>query len=151
MKKIIFLTITITLLISLAGTCLAEDTSASSTSDSSKQTFGQVKTNDPLIPTIVVPKTSEGKPSKLGVVAQLPASDWSILLANIIKFILAITGSLALISFTYGGVKMVTAQGKEDEIGKGKTVIFWSILALIIIAISYAIVVGITQLNFFQV
>lgn len=42
---------------------------------------------------------------------------------------------------------MVTARGNEDQITKGKDVIFWSILALIAIAVSYGIVVGITQLN----
>jgi len=45
---------------------------------------------------------------------------------------------------------MITAEGNDEQIRKGKNIIFWSVLALAIIAASYAIVVGISQLKFFQ-
>jgi hypothetical protein len=85
--------------------------------------------------------------SKLALVSRLPQDDWRIILSGIIQTILGITGSLAFIAFTVGGVRMVTSQGNEERITKGKTIILYSVLALIIIATSYAIVLGITQLS----
>jgi len=87
---------------------------------------------------------------KLTLVGNLPRSDWGVLMGQVISIILAITGSLAFAAFTFGGVMMVTAQGNDEQIRKGKNILFWSVLALVIIAASYAIVVGISQLKFFQ-
>jgi hypothetical protein len=88
--------------------------------------------------------------SKINLVQNLPKGTWSQIIANVIKITLQITGTLAFLSFTVGGVLLVTAQGDEAKYKKGKSIIFLSILALIIIAASYAIVVGVTQLKFFQ-
>jgi hypothetical protein len=96
-----------------------------------------------LVPT----KQSTKTVSKVNLISDLPDQSWPQLIASIIKLLLAITGSLAFASFTIGGVMMVTARGNEEQVTKGKDVIFWSILALIAIAVSYGIVVGITQLN----
>ncbi len=88
--------------------------------------------------------------SKIGIVANIDkytSSDWQVVITKIIQFILSITGTIAFISFTYAGILMLTAQGKEEQITKGKTIILWSILALLIIAVSYALVSGISQLN----
>ena len=48
------------------------------------------------------------------------------IVANLVLFGLKywvgiVTGSLALIAFTVGGVMMVTSQGNEEQITKGKT------------------------------
>ncbi len=96
------------------------------------------QTNNALIPTN----------QHIKYVKSLPKGNWEKILADIIKLVLQITGSLALISFTVGGIMMITAQG-GDNLTKGKMVILWSIIALTIIAISYAIITGITQLQFF--
>ena len=104
-----------------------------------------------LVPTVEYPTgLSEGKPTKIALVDQLPSSSWQKIMADVIKIILGVTGSLALVAFTVGGVMMVTAQGNEEKISKGKGILYWSVLALVIIAASYAVVVGITQLEFFQ-
>jgi hypothetical protein len=103
--------------------------------------------NAQLLPNIKIQGTT---PSKLVLVQQLNWGSWQSILASVIKLILAVTGSLALLSFTVGGVMMITAQGKDEQISKGKGILLWSVLALVIIAISYAIVLGITQLKFFQ-
>lgn len=101
-----------------------------------------------LVPERISPDQSVGKPSYIGVVQNLPSGSWTQILAAVIQFILAITGSLAIIAFTYGGIVMLTAQGQDEEIGKGKGILMWSVMALIIIAISYAIVVGIKNIVF---
>jgi len=100
-------------------------------------------------PSLFQPVTAPPE-SKITLVGNLPRGDWKVLLANVIKLVLAITGSLAFAAFTYGGVMMVTAQGNDQQISKGKNILFYSVLALAIIAASYAIVLGITQLQFFQ-
>ncbi len=103
-----------------------------------------------LVPTVEYPDQTNNKGSKISLVNQLPASNWRVIVADIIKMILAVTGSLAVVSFTVGGVMMVTARGSEDVISKAKSILYMSILALVIIAVSYGVVVGITQLEFFQ-
>jgi hypothetical protein len=97
---------------------------------------------------------SNDSTSKIGIVAGIAAGTvgtsgtWQMMLAGIIKFILSITGALAFVSFSYAGIMMVTAQGNEDHIKKGKNLLLWSILALAIIATSYALILGISQLQF---
>ncbi len=88
--------------------------------------------------------------SKINLVQNLPKGDWWVALASVIRLVLQITGSLAFASFTYGGVLMIIARGDEGTYKKGKDIIFFSIFALVIIAASYAVVVGVTQLKFFQ-
>lgn len=101
-----------------------------------------------IVPERLTPDQANMEASYIGVVQQLPSGSWTAILAGIVQFVLAITGSLALVSFTYGGITMITAMGKDDQITKGKGILMWSVLALIIIAVSYAIVLGITQLVF---
>ena len=101
-------------------------------------------------PLFEVAPVKQGTTSKINLLQNLPKSEWQTIMANVIKTVLAITGSLAFAAFTYGGVMMVTAQGQDEQIRKGKNIIFWSVLALVIIAASYAIVIGLTQLKFFQ-
>jgi choline-glycine betaine transporter len=88
--------------------------------------------------------------SKAGLIQNLPKGDWQDIVASVIKLVLGVTGSLAFISFTYGGILMITAQGDDTKNKKGRSVIFWSLFALVIIAVSYSIVVGITNLKFFN-
>lgn len=98
-----------------------------------------------IYPTII--KIEGGTGDKIDQLRKLPKGDWKAIFANIIKLILQITGSLSVISFTVGGVMMITSQGNEETTSKGKGILLWSILALIIIATSYAIILGITQLK----
>ncbi len=97
-----------------------------------------------LYPSVVQIEGETG--SKISYLGRLPGGDWRYILSNVIQMILGITGSLALISFTVGGVMMITGQGNEETIGKAKGIMLWSVAALVIIAASYAIVLGITQL-----
>jgi hypothetical protein len=96
-----------------------------------------------------VDESHKDQPSKIDYVRNLPQGSWQQILAEVIKFILGITGTLALISFTVSGIMMVTARGEEEQITKAKMMVLWSVLALLIIAVSYAIVLGVSQLKFF--
>lgn len=86
--------------------------------------------------------------SKIGVVAALPQGTTTSIIAGVIRFLLAICGTIALTSFTFAGILMVTEMGNDEQITKAKKVLLWSVIALAIIAGSYGIVTGVSQLQF---
>ncbi|MBN1326022.1 hypothetical protein JW977_03540 [Candidatus Falkowbacteria bacterium] len=71
------------------------------------------------------------------------------LIGRIIKAVLAIVGSIAFIMFIYGGMFMLTSHGNPDMVKKGKDILIWSVIGLLIIFGSYIfvnyIITGITQ------
>lgn len=87
--------------------------------------------------------------TKIGAVNNLPNATWQQTLTSIIKTLLNISGGLTLLGLTVGGVFMVIANGATDSIEKGKKIVIYSIVGLLVIAISYAIVVGVSELQFF--
>jgi ABC-type uncharacterized transport system permease subunit len=49
-------------------------------------------------------------------------------------------GLIAVIMVVYAGILLVTAQGDEQQINKGKKIILWAAIGILIIMLSYAIV-----------
>ncbi|MFC1678400.1 pilin [Patescibacteria group bacterium] len=68
-----------------------------------------------------------------GITAQL-------LIGQIINTILGIVGSLALVMFIYGGLTWMTASGNNEKIQKGKDILMWAALGLVVIFSAYAMV-----------
>ena len=66
--------------------------------------------------------------------------DPNTLIRTIISAVLGIVGSLALLMFIYGGLTWMTAAGGKEKIQKGKDILVWATVGLIIIFMSYAIV-----------
>jgi len=64
-----------------------------------------------------------------------------ILIGTIINGILGLVGSLALVMFIYGGLVWTTAAGSAEKIQKGKDILVWATIGLIIIFSAYAIVI----------
>jgi hypothetical protein len=62
------------------------------------------------------------------------------LIGKVIKAIMGLIGSIALVMFVYGGFIWMTASGNKERVQKGKDVILWSILGLVVIFSSYAII-----------
>jgi len=60
--------------------------------------------------------------------------------ANIIQVVLGIVGSLALVMFIFGGLTWMTAAGNTERVTKGKNVLIWATIGLIVIFTSYALV-----------
>jgi hypothetical protein len=87
--------------------------------------------------------------TKIDAVNRLPQKDWKATLAGVIKMLLNISGGLTLLSFTVGGVMMVVSQGSGDLLEKGKRITWYSVIGLIIIAVSYALVIGVSEFQFF--
>lgn len=68
-----------------------------------------------------------------------------ILAGRIINTILGIVGSLALLMFIYGGITWMTAGGNEQRVKKGRDILSWAVLGLLVIFASYAILKFIFQ------
>ena len=67
-------------------------------------------------------------------------TDISVLIGRVIKAILGIVGSLALVMFIYGGVTWMTSAGNAEKVQKGKDTLVWAAIGLVIIFASYALV-----------
>lgn len=67
---------------------------------------------------------------------------------KVIKIALALAGSISFGVFVYAGIMLVISQGNEEEITKFKNILIWSIVGLLVITTSYAIVRGVLQLVF---
>lgn len=61
-------------------------------------------------------------------------------IGRVIKAILGVVGSLALLMFIYGGLTWMTAAGNKEKVEKGKEIIIWAALGLVVIFASYALV-----------
>jgi hypothetical protein len=62
------------------------------------------------------------------------------IIGRVIKFILGLTGVIALVMVTYGGFLWMTAAGSSDNISKAKSILLWSILGIVLIFSAYALV-----------
>jgi hypothetical protein len=56
-------------------------------------------------------------------------------------------GFLIFIGFVYGGILLVIGRGNEEEIGKAKTLVTYSAIALAIMSGGYAIIYGLASLD----
>lgn len=76
------------------------------------------------------------------VVSEATGGEGSIrrLVLRIINFFLGFLGILAVIMVIYGGVTYVTAGGAEDSVGNAKKIILYSLIGIVIILLSFAIV-----------
>ena len=65
----------------------------------------------------------------------------------VLKYILGIVGSLALAVFVYGGLIWMTSMGNAENVRKGRDVLIWSTIGLVIIFGSYALVTFVLQIG----
>ena len=70
----------------------------------------------------------------------LGTTDLQTLIGKVIKAVLGIVGSIALLMFIYGGFMWMTSSGNEQKISKGKNVLTWATIGLAIIFLSYTLV-----------
>ncbi len=59
---------------------------------------------------------------------------------RLVNFALGFLGVIAVIMIIYGGFLYVTAAGADDKVGTAKKIILYSIIGIIIILVSFAIV-----------
>ena len=70
-----------------------------------------------------------------GTINSVPA-----LIGNIINAALGVVGSLALIMFIYGGFTWMLAAGNEQAVEKGRNILMWAAIGLVVIFASYSLV-----------
>ncbi len=64
------------------------------------------------------------------------------------KFITASVGGISVMIFLVSGFMMITSFGDSEQREKAKKMLYWSILGIIFIVLAYAIVQGVTSLEF---
>lgn len=77
-----------------------------------------------------------------GAVASATGGQGSLrqLVLQIVNFFLGFLGLIAVVMIIYGGFLYVSAAGKEDKIEQAKKIIMYSIIGILIILLSFAIV-----------
>ncbi len=70
-------------------------------------------------------------------------ADPRVIVARVIQGALSVSGTIALLMFVYGGMLWMTAMGKSDQIDKGKNIIVWAILGILVIASAYIVTTAI--------
>jgi len=63
-----------------------------------------------------------------------------VLLGKIISSILGVVGSLALVMFIYGGITWMLSAGNQEQVTKGKNILIWATIGIVIIFTAYALV-----------
>lgn len=62
------------------------------------------------------------------------------LIGRVINGVLTVVGSLALLMFIYGGFTWMLSGGNFTAVERGKNILIWASLGLVVIFISYALV-----------
>lgn len=66
--------------------------------------------------------------------------DVNVFIGQIIYGIMGIVGSLALAMFIYGGLVWMTAAGSPEKVTKGKNILIWATIGIVVIFSAYTIV-----------
>ncbi|PLX26654.1 hypothetical protein C0583_06485 [Candidatus Parcubacteria bacterium] len=64
----------------------------------------------------------------------------NIIIGRIINAILGVVGSLALLMFIYGGLTWMLAAGNNERVQKGKDILIWATIGMVVIFSSYAVI-----------
>lgn len=85
---------------------------------------------------------STNNATQAGVEIENPieTEDFTELVTNFLGWLLGIAGALAFLMFVWGGILYVTSAGDEQKAAKGKRIVTWTILGLIVILMSYSII-----------
>lgn len=67
------------------------------------------------------------------------------LISRLVKMILGLTGVLAIIMFMYGAVLISSSAGNSKQVDKGKNVIFWAVIGIVVTFSAYAIVTAVLK------
>jgi len=67
-------------------------------------------------------------------------ADVSFLINHIINLLLPLAGGIAMIFLIWGGIQYLTSFGNEERVQKGKIIIIWSVVGIVVILLSKIIV-----------
>jgi heme/copper-type cytochrome/quinol oxidase subunit 2 len=89
-----------------------------------------------LFPLVVSAQGLTGTPIPQGT-AQ---GDLATVILNLINYVLAIVGVIALAFLVYGGFRYITSAGNEDAIAAAKLIILNAIIGIVVIGVAAALV-----------
>lgn len=92
-----------------------------------------------LLPSNVLAATTTTS-TGVNLVNPLATSDVRVIIGTIIKAALGLSGSIALIMFIWGGFLWLTSNGNAEKIEKGRSVLIWATIGLIVLFFAYTIV-----------
>ncbi len=126
--------ITLMLLFTASGTACAQD-----------------DINRPDIKNLLYTFTTEGDDvTTTDYIASLPNAEPGLVLGQITYYALVVANILAFLSFLASGIFMVISQGNDEQLGKAKSMLMYTVMAMVICAVALAVVTGITRLQFFN-
>jgi len=70
---------------------------------------------------------------------------------TLVRLLFRFTSLMILISFVVSGVMFIIAYDNEEFVTKAKQMLYYSLLGFAFVALAYAIVKGITQINYFGI
>ncbi len=62
------------------------------------------------------------------------------LIGKVINAVLGLVGSLALLMFVFGGLTWMTSGGNAEQVKKGRDILVWAAIGLVIIFSAYGLV-----------
>jgi len=77
--------------------------------------------------------------AQVALVNPLGTTDVRVIVGRIISAVLAVSGTIALVMFIYGGLVIMTSNGNSENFTKGRKVLIWAILGIIVITSAYVI------------
>jgi hypothetical protein len=86
---------------------------------------GVCKLDNPLNPNGITDGSQIDSPQKL--------------IGIVINSVLGVVGSIALLMFIYGGLTWMTSSGNAEKVKKGRDIILWSAIGLVVIFSAYAL------------
>jgi len=91
-------------------------------------------------PFVVLATEGTGQSDPVSLTNPLPTDKPAVLIGQVINAVLGLVGSIALAMFIWGGFSWMTAGGNTEKVQKGKDIIIWATLGLVVIFFSYALV-----------
>lgn len=76
----------------------------------------------------------------------LPASSIYNIILNIMRWLLAIFGFVAIIGFVISGVMYLTSAGDDDQQEKAKNQMMWSIIGVIVGLVGFVVLYAVTTM-----
>lgn len=98
---------------------------------------GTTECDDETAPGAQASGSSTAPDERVQLPNPLGTSSVPIIVGRIIKILSGGAGMIALMMFVYGGFQWLTAGGNAEKIKKGKDIILWSILGLVVMFSSY--------------
>ncbi|MFA5155523.1 MAG: pilin [Patescibacteria group bacterium] len=60
-------------------------------------------------------------------------------IGRVVNSVMGLVGSIALVMFVYGGLTWMTSSGSEEKVKKGRDILVWSAVGLVVVFMAYAL------------